>query len=216
MGLTLAQARDVVEDFLDDATNARWSTAQIDVALGFALSACMNDYLAAGGDRFDELQTSTSSAVDGTINLSSVDPYMIRGVTCLVGNRNYPITEIGFEERGVADTTARSITIRYVRGFVLPTNTSHPLVGNGATAGKTWVAFDHWVCAKAALYCSIKDAEGRPELAALEKDARENAIFTSPIPKSYPFPSRPFWYSAYLQYAWNQSAQTLIVCRKGY
>lgn len=214
-GLTLLQARDVVEDFLDDATNARWSTSQVDVGLAFALSACMNDYIAAGGDRFDTtLATTTTSA--GVVDLSSVDPSKIQGVSLLLGTRNFPITEVAYEERGVDDAVVRNITIRYVKSYVLPTNTGHPLVGSGATSAKTWLAFDHWICAKAALYCAIKDAESRPELATLERDARENAIFTASIPKSLPFPMRPHWYSNWLAFAWKQDEQKLVVCRKGW
>lgn len=215
MGLTLTQARSVVLDFLDDVINARWSTSQVDVALAYALSACINDYVAAGGDRFDTTLATTSTSA-GIVDLSSVDPCKIQGVSILLGTRNFPITEVSYEERGLDDGVARSITIRYVKSYVLPTSTGHPLVGAGATAAKSWMAFDHWICAKAALYCSIKDAEARPELATLEKDARENAIFTANIPKSLPFPMRPHWYSNWLAFAWKQDEQKIQVARKGW
>lgn len=215
MGLTLAQARLAVEDFLDDAANVRWSDANIDVALKYALSMCQNDYISAGGDRFDEvLSTSTTSA--GVVDLSSYDPIKLQGVSLTVGTRLFPLTEVGFEERGLDDGTVRSIAIRFVRTFVLPTTTSHPLVGNGATSAKTWFAFDHWICIKAALYCSTKDGERRSDLEALEKEARENVIFTCNIPKSLPFPDRPHWYSIWYAFAWKPDEQKLIVARRGW
>ncbi len=214
MGLTLAEARDVVEDFLDDASNVRWSTSQVDVALKYALSMCLNDYISAGGDRFDEV-LSTTSTTSGTVDLSSYDPVKIQGMTMTVGTRQFPITEIAYEERGLEDSVARSVVLRFVRSYVLPTTTSHALVGNGATAAKSWFAFDHWICIKAALYCSIKDADPRPELAALEKEARENVVFTTSIPKSLAFPQRPHWYSTWIGFSWKADSQKIVLSRRG-
>jgi hypothetical protein len=217
MGLTLAQARDVVEDFLDDPTNARWSTSQIDVALAYALSSCMNDFVAAGGDRFDAVLTTTTTSA-GVVDLSSYDPVKIQGVTVLIGSRYFKLTEVPYEERGIEDATVRNINIRYVRSFVLPTssNTGHGIVSVSGTSAKTWLAFDHWICARAALYCATKDGESRPDLANIEKEARENAIFTTAIPKALPFPTQPHWFSNWLGYAWKQDEQKLVVVRKGW
>jgi hypothetical protein len=215
MGLTLAQARDIVEDFLDDNTNSRWSVAQIDTALGYALNSCLNDYLAGGGERLHEIVNVSTDAL-GKADLSSYNPNFIAGITLSVGNREFRIPEVSWEERGLNDSQIRPLSIRLLRTFSIPSTTSHPLVGVGATGAKTWPAFEHWVCIRAALFCSTKDAEDRADLQRLESEARDNALVLPAIPKAVPFASKPHWYSVWFSWAWDPASQTIQICRKGW
>lgn len=210
---TLADARTIVADHLDDASNDRWSTTQIDRALAQALSACVDDYLAAGGDRFDEILDTTSSTA-GVVDLSSVDPIVIKGVSMLQGAQYWPIKAVRLEEKNIVDDSARSLQIRYVRKFVLPTTTSHDIVGNGATSANSWIAFDNWICAKAALLCAVKDAEARQELRTVEQDIKESCLKHTRVPKSVQFPVRRGYYSSWFGYAWNQNAKDLVMVRQ--
>lgn len=213
MTLTLAQARDVVEDHLDDASNARWTTAQIDVALQMALDQCLNDYITAGGERFDTL-VSITSTTGGIVALTSYDPLVIQGVSVLWGNRYYPIQASRPEERGLADGTARTVQVRYVPRMTIPTTTSHKLVGTGATAYNSWDAFDHWVCVHAAMFCAIKDAELRQELMALENRLGSSVLNHARMPKQRPFPRAYGMYGDHLKWVrdtWTASSKQLAL-----
>lgn len=210
---TLSIARDIVEDHLDDSDNDRWTTTQIDRALGQGLSQCIDEYLASGGDRFDEL-LDTTSTTSGVADLSTIDPLVIKGVTMLQGSRYWPIKSFKLEDKNIIDDTARTLQIRYVRKFVLPTTTSHDIVGNGATSANSWLAFDNWICAKAALFCSVKDAEPRPELRAIEQDLKKSIMQHTKVPKSVPFPIRKPYIPQWFGYVWHQNAKDLILVKQ--
>lgn len=215
MGLTVAQARDIVEDHIDDSGNARWSESQVDNALRYALDSCRKEYLAAGGDRLFEISESTTDS-NGRVDLSSLNPDYIAGVTLVMGNRFFPLSQVQYEERLLNDNAARSIQVRYARTLSLSSTTSHPLVGNGATAAKSFDAFEHWICARAAMFCSVKDADNRPELKELELQAKNAAMFAPHIPQSTAFPGKPHWYSRYYVWTWKPDEQKLQLARKGW
>lgn len=220
MTLTLAQARLVVQDHLDDTPTSgidgdRWTAAQVDTGLSFALSQCLDEYVSSGGDRFDEI-LDTSSNTSGEVDLSTVDPIEIKGISLLQGGTYWPIKSYRLEEKNIIDTTVRTLQIRYVRKFVLPTTTTHKIMGNGATAANSWDAFDHWVCAKAALFCSTKDAEGRPEIKQLAEDLRFSVLSHTKVPKSVPFPARRNWYSQWIGWVWSQNAKKVVLTLRNY
>jgi hypothetical protein len=210
--MDLATARTVVLDHLDDAGGDRWNSTQVDTALAYALSQCVDEYISSGGDRFDELVDSTSNT-SGEVDLSTIDPLRIKGVSFLQGSIYWPIKQYRVEEKNRIDDTARTIQIRYIRKFVLPTNTSHQIVGVGATSGNSWLAFDNWICAKAALFCAVKDAEARPELKVLEQDMRGSVMSHTKIPQSVPFPVRRPYFSQWYGYVYHQNAKKLIMIK---
>lgn len=215
MALTLAEARTIVADHLDDASNDRWTTAQLDIGLKFALGACTDDYAANGGDRLQKV-LSTTSDTSGLIDLSSVDPKKILGVALTIGNRFFPVSECTYEERGLNDSSARSFTVRYMPTFTLPTNTGHPIVGSAATAAKTFDSFDNWICSRAALFCSIKDADARQELRVLEQELRRTVMEYPKIPRATAFPDRPHWYSNWFVWAYKPDDQKIQMARRGW
>lgn len=215
--MLLSTAREIVLDHLDDTNDGsgngdRWSSAQIDRGLEQALSQCVDEYVSSGGDRLDQL-LDTTSTTSGEVDMSTIDPLDIKGVSLLEGLRYWPIKSYRLEEKNIIDTTARSLQIRYVRKFVLPTNTAHHIVGVGATVGNSWLAFDNWICAKAALYCSIKDAEGRPEIKAMAEDVRYSVMAHTKIPKAVPFPTRKPYISQWYGYVYHQNTKKLILVR---
>lgn len=211
--VTLAQARSIVSDHLDDAGNDRWSTAQIDSALQLSLSMCIDDYCSAGGDRLDVLHSGTTST-SGELDLSSQNPLVIKGVSVLQGSTYWPIKAVRFEDRNIQDNSQKTLQVRYVPKFVLPTNTGHPLVGSGATAANSWDALDNWICSRAALFCSIKDAEARQELRAMDNEIRSSVLTHARIPGALPFPTPRKYLSAWFGYIWDQSDKTIIMVRQ--
>jgi hypothetical protein len=212
MVLTLAQARSVVQDHLDD-DGTRWSTAQIDVGLGVSLSSCLHDYVSGGGDRFDVIDSFTSTST-GLIDMSAVSPLTIRGMTLIIGQRYYPILQRQIEYSSLLDSVSRNFEIRYSRILSLPTNTAHPLVGAGATSAGSWDTFDHWICARAAMFCTVKDAEQRPELLQLEQTLSGSVMTTVKIPSALPFPGQPRFYGQLLAWTWRRESNSIQIVRK--
>jgi hypothetical protein len=148
------------------------------------------------------------------VDLSSVLPLTIRGVALLYGSRYWPIQIVPAEMRGVNDSEARTVQVRYVRKYAIPSDTSHPLVGVGATAAPSWDAFDHWVCARAALHCAVKDAELRPELVTMEEQARDNVLAAPASDSARPFPGQRGMISDWLGYFWNPGAVAINLVKK--
>lgn len=215
--LTLTEARTTVGQLLDDPNNRQWSTTQIDFALRSALSRCLVDYVGAGGERFDEQGTGTSSASDGTLSLTSTPPLMIRHVTIDVSDTFIPIRAATKRDKFRADTTARSLVYVFVRELALPSTTSHPLVGNGATAANTWDAFDMWVVARAALQLATKEDKLSSALAALETDLRASCTMRARIPAASEWPRQRGAGSAYdlLRWTWLPASNQLQLCNVG-
>lgn len=217
MTLDLATARAIVLDHLDDTNDGagngdRWSSTQVDRGLSFALSQCVDEYISSGGDRLDEI-LSTQSTAAGVVDMSTIDPLDIKGISLLAGTRYWQIKGYRVEEKNIIDDTIRDVQIRYVRKFALPSTTTHKIVGNGATAGNSWDAFDNWICAKAALYCSIKDAESREEIKSLAEDMRFSVMSHTKVPTAVPFPTAKPYLSQWIGWVYHQNAKQIILVK---
>lgn len=212
---TLADARIIVADHLDDPNNRRWTTTQIDRALQPAVSTCVSEYADAGGKQFDVETSATTSASTGAVALTSSDPLLIRNVQVLSGERYSPVMPARRIDRTAADKVARTLRCDVVRNYTIPTTASHALVGNGATPAPTWPAFDNWVCAEAALLCGIKDNDMRPGLEAMAGRFRSAVLARANSGKSRPLPlPRDELAWAYdLGWTWDPTAQTIYLVR---
>ena len=211
--MTLAEARTNAAQLLDDPNSRRWSTTQVDFALQSAVSRCLQDYVGNGGERFDAEITANTSAVDGTLALSSYTPLVIKSVTLDTGDVFVPIRASTKRDKFKADTTERALVVLYVRDYVLPSTTSHALVGNGATSANTWAAFDHWCVVRAAMQLSAKDADGRGDLQALEADLAQSCLMRTNNPVALEWPRRSSRGIAdALRWTWLPSSQQLQVC----
>ena len=212
--LTLAEARTAVASHLDDPNNVRWSTADLDRGLATALAACLSDYASAGGDAFD-VEVSASSA-SGVVDLTSSAPLLVRAVQVQdSGGAYWTLRPAMLQDRVEVDSEAtRTVKVVVVRDYTLPSTTSHPLVGNGATAAPSWLAFDQWVCAEAALFCGIKDNDRRPGLQALAEKMRANVLGRINTPRSRPLrlPRHARWDLAQaLHYVWAPTTSRLTL-----
>lgn len=218
MPLTLAQARVQLQNHLDD-DGTRWSTTgsagatEVDLALAWARDVCLREYIGSGGHRFDITEELTSSS-SGLIDLSTHDPIAVRGLTMKVGTRHFPLSEVKPEQRNINDDTARTFVVRYAKPYTGPTDTTHPLVGTGATAAPTWDSFDHWVIAKAAVFLAVKDGEPRPELSALESMARDAVLLTPVIPKAVRFPGATVWYGTWFAYHYRPDLKKIQIVKR--
>lgn len=213
MSYTLAEARTRVQMYLDD-DGTRWTTAEIDNMLRVAVDQVIREYTAAGGNRFD-ISASLSSTAAGLISLASLTPVVVRGLTLVVGSRHFPISETSPEERNVLDDTIRSFMVRYVRSYPFPTNTGHPLIGDGASvAPGSWEGLEHLAMLRAAILLSTKDAEPRQELVAQEQVARDLMMVDPPTPKAARFPGPGHWYSGVFAWVWRPDLQSVQIVRK--
>jgi hypothetical protein len=211
MALTLAEARAVVSDHLDD-DGTRWATAKVDTGLSAALSACLRDYVDAGKDALAE-QVNASSTTAGVLDLSTYKPIKIHSISVKVGTTYYPVRAVDPGQRERDDTTARDCYVYLTRDFALPSNTGHPLVGIGATAAGASHAFDQWVCARAALYLSTKDDDDRAPVARMVADLRDTCLKEPIRPSSRMFAPPPRFYTRLLRWYYNPRTGGLHLCR---
>lgn len=206
-GITLAQARTKVARYLNDASNERWSTSEIDDALADALSTCIRQYAAAGGDRFNEEVDETPDS-NQLVDLSSYDPIEIAQVWIKRSGFSWPISYVKHQEAGRAPTGTYDVRIFLIRTPVFPDTTTYPLVQSAAnTAMKSWREFDQWVCVKAAIDLSTKDGEGRPDLVAIERQLSKS-IMNNPVQvRASKFPKAYRGLSEAIRYTYEPSTQ---------
>lgn len=210
--MDLAAARAQLLSHLDD-DGTRWSTTEQDRALAWALDSCLRELIGAGNSRL-ETHGSFTSGSTGLIDVSTHVPFSVQGVSLQVGQRYFRIPEIKPEERNILDDTARTYLVRYTKGYVLPTNSAHPLVGVGSTAAQTWDALEHWIIVRAAIMASAKDAEERPDLVRLEQMARDAAMLDPHIPKTMRFPGPGHWYTSIFAWYWLPDVRKIQVVRR--
>lgn len=226
MTLTVRAARETVLEHLDDESGDRFARAtgsntesftKIDRALRSSISRCVDDYIAHGGDRFDEvIDVSTDST--GTVSLAGYDNPSIRGVLIVPDSDGsmYPIEPGDKLARADMDSEARDLKVTIVRRFTLPDPLDEDDLLLGLTAGvaRSWDAFDHWVCARAAIQLGIKDDELRRALTATTDDLKSSVLGTRRTPSYLPWPSpsmRRTRFSRALRWTWLQREQTLAL-----
>tara|TARA_R110000868_G_scaffold130444_4_gene340104 strand:- start:95 stop:754 length:660 start_codon:yes stop_codon:yes gene_type:complete len=186
MAHTLAAARDSVRRLLDDdGSNQRYATSAIDQALQDALSRGLSDYASAGGDVFD---TEASVATVAGVATLTGPIILVRSVQISVGNSRHTVRPMRRVDRRLVDVSVRTLLVELVRDYVLPTNTAHPFVGDGATPANSWHGFDMWCFSMAALQLGITDNDQRPGLNDLEQRLRSDVMRRANAPISRPMP----------------------------
>jgi hypothetical protein len=215
----LSECRTRVAGWLDttiSTSGTRWTTAELDVALGGALSRGINE-ISKHTDMFDLETTGTTSASDGSLSLASVVPLRVKSVGLVVGNYVYEVQAKSGHRRGIEDETARSVIVTYVREYTLPTDPTKALVSVSGVAANSWLAFDDWICALAALDLARKDSEGKriQAMTALEAQMKRDALShcSSPAGGDWPRPqSNPM--VGNLRWQWKPSTTTLYLVQE--
>lgn len=222
-GYTLAEARTRLgTDRLDDPNNRRWVAATLDRALQSALTRTLDDlYRETGGVRLREEASITSSAT-GTIDLtdatafpSGKTPLHIASLSVTVGNDRIPVYKAKAQDRQSPDNEARDYFVYYIPDFQIPTNTAHPLIGNGATASPgTWRTLEDLVILEAAIDCAARDPKGRAarELRVLRNETRERVIDTL-TNRTRRFPPHGRWYP-YLYWHHVVEDEEIVISRR--
>lgn len=223
MPMRWLDAREQVLENLDDESGQRYaretgtnteSFRKLDRKLKSALCACLDDYVAAGGDRFNEsLPTATTS---GTAGLAAEYVRHIVDVRVDNGVSTYRLAEGDVGAGGLPDETDRDLLLTVVRWFEPPQvpDPQDLLMGTEVGAAPSWDAFDEWVCARAALDLGVKDKEGDRQaiLANLEARLRRSVMGAKRTPSSKPWPERslpPFFLSGRLRWMWLPHDQEL-------
>lgn len=179
---TLAQARKLVREYLDDRGGVRWDASTVDLALRSALSACLDDYRAEGGDRFDE-DVDVSTASDGTVSLASYDPLDVSAVLVSVTGGFVALKGGDRLALGQADQTARDLRVVLTRRRDVPTDPDDLLVGGEVGAARSWPAFDQWVCARAALQLGSTDDDRRQALRESLAECKRSSLAHARSPR---------------------------------
>jgi hypothetical protein len=188
-GLTVGESRALVSQFLDDKDQRRWPSAEINTALQYSLAACLSKYIEEGGSLFDvETTLSTNSA--GLCDLSSLGNILRIGpVQYATGSAPFsywPVLPAKVRDREIDVPGVYSLRITYVKEFILSSNSSYPLIGDGAVAAPSTHGFDAWVCAESALLLGIKDNDQRPGLERIAAKLEEDALHKLNNPRTMP------------------------------
>lgn len=208
MPITVQQAIDAVYSHLDDQNATRWTSAEVQSALSSALSRCVNDYDAAGGDRFREEITGTSTTAGVVSALSSIDVIAVQNVSVQMGNVWQRIRATRRADEDLVDAVVRTVRLQFVREPTLSTTLSNPLLTNA------WRAFEDWVVAEAALQCGIKDNDMRPGLEALTAKAQNSVMskLNTPVFRASAH-DRVFDISTDLRWSWVPSTKLVYLSR---
>jgi len=188
-GLTVAEARALVSQNLDDQNQRRWPESEINTALQYSLAACLSKYIEEGGSLFDrEASLSTNSA--GLCDLTTLGNILrigpVQYVTGSAPFSYWPVMPAKVRDREIDVPGVYSLRITYVKEYTLPANAGYPLIGDGAVSAPSTHAFDAWVCAEAALLLGVKDNDQRPGLERLAAKLEEDALHKLNNPRTMP------------------------------
>lgn len=221
MAYTIASARAQVLAHLDDESGARFarvagatSYVKLDRALRSAVDRCLDDYVKAGGDRFNE-HVSVTTDTDGAVALGAYEPLKIQGVLYAPTGGFLSAIEPGDDVGGYRhDANARDLTLVIVRRFPIADtpNEDDLLLGASAGAARSWDAFDEWVCCRAAIQLGVKDDELRKSLVLTRDDLEKSVLGGSRNPVSLPWGrerARRASIAASMQWLWTSRTQTL-------
>lgn len=188
-GLTVAEARELVSQNLDDQSQRRWPESEINTALQYSLAACLSKYIEEGGNLFDQeasLSTNSAGLCDLTTlgNILRIGP--VQYVTGSAPFSYWPVMPAKPRDREIDVPGVYSLRITYVKEYTLSANGNYPLIGDGAVSAPSTHAFDAWVCAEAALLLGVKDNDQRPGLERLAAKLEGDAIRKLNNPRTMP------------------------------
>jgi hypothetical protein len=179
--ISVADARERVRRHLDDqgTTAPRFADAEIDQEISTALSATVEEYARAGGERFDvETLVTTTSA--GIADLSDIDIIDIRCVSIDTGAGLVPLEPGDRASRRQVATGVRDLSAVVVLRPALPDDDEDPLL-EGA-----WPDIEALIVARAALYLCPKSIETRVQrLELVIADLKDTVMRHARVPRSY-------------------------------
>lgn len=205
---TLAVARTRARTHHLDDDGTRWSDTETDEALKAALSACMNEYVSAGG-RHWATDTGDVTTTSGAYDISSLNPLEIHGVSLKRNSLYYPLSrQESTETRRESSSSDLTIRVWFTPNFAFPTSTSEALIGDTIDPPE-WPAFDEWVCCRAALIMAPKDDERLASLERVEGLLRESVLAAVTRTRSrLPSPPRSSW-SRWYAWTWDPRDQEI-------
>ncbi len=205
--LTVARTRARTHHLDDDGT--RWSDTETDEALEAALSACMDEYCAAGG-RHWATEADDVTASSGEYDMSSLNPLHIHGVSRKQSTIYYPLHQIAQSDVRRESGNDYTVKIFYTPTFAFPTSGANNLIGDSVSP-PVWKAFDEWVCCRAALIMASKDDERLANLERVEQMLRAGIMNRLMATKSRTPSMRKVGWSKWLGYAWDPRTQKVII-----
>lgn len=211
-GTTLVQAIADVRGYIDDSEGRRWDRDQCKRAIHSALSGAMELYGRTGGDRFDVEGSFSAVGADG-VSLITENPIAIRQVLIADGadGWTWAVRAADPAVRGVADTSTRTLTIRYMPSPLMPEHDDDVLCGLIPGVQRPWPAFERWVCMRAARELGIKDKDERSELHAAEAKLEAECLAMERTPRALPWSSgRPGRFGD-LRWLWLHQTATLKI-----
>jgi hypothetical protein len=153
--MILSDAIDRVELYIDDTSNDRWTTAEISQKLEVALDSVVNQYVARGGTRLDDVLELTTDST-GYLTLSGYNPIAISSVQLNNGGTYFAIPEVTASQVVQPSNTTHNLRVRMVKTPTFPATNSDSFVYHNNMSSKL---MDELVVLKAARLCLTKDKE---------------------------------------------------------
>ena len=223
MPYKVSDAREQVLEHLDDESGDRYAREtgsnttnyrKIDRALKVAVSTCVDDYCARGGDRFNENLAVSTTATAGKADLSTYKTAHVRSVRVSSNSVLYRIEEGDVGAGGRPDLTVRALELQIVRRFEMASAPDEDdlLMGITGTVARSWDAFDEWVCARASDALGAKDNERRDGLLRILARCEKAVFQHKRTPAAHPWPERnvsELYLSGRLRWLWFPHEQEL-------
>lgn len=207
--MILSDARSLVQEYLDAASDPRWDSANIDDALEGQMSLTLNEYTEGGGERLLEIVSVTTDST-GKVDLSAYDPMHIRSCAIVRNGRRYILGRTSAMER-VDAAKADTLEVIMMRKWGVSTNALDPLIYSAAATANSWDAMEHLICIRAAIELAVKDEDTRKALKALEARYLRGVMSTTSAHGARPMPGRRRVRSPYT-WAWLPGEQAIQMC----
>ena len=215
--MTLADARTWTAFLVDDTSNKRFSTTDIDIALKGAVAATIDDFMSRGMQQFTRFQSVTTDAT-GAVDLSSYDPRTISAIQLDTGGNYYTLSPLNLSRKVRKDSAVRNLEIAYVPRHTFPTTTTWPLIGSTTTSLGSWRAFDELCCCRAAATLLVRNNEINKALESMKTALQRTVMTLVDTPQEEDVPRRVGYYGDWLNWSYdheNQTAQILIDIARG-
>lgn len=214
-GMTLLEAETYIrEDILDDPDARRYTDAQVQRAVKLALSETHEEYLAQGGEQFDQVISSLNPDSSGDIDLSSYDPAAIKSVMLVTGNNYFhklEPTDQHDKELQVTDTSL-NVSVRLARVPTYPDADGEYLLQDSSNNQLvSWFAFEDLICVRAALRLCRKDNEIPAGLRADEERLRKSVMLKNPLRVRELQSNDKTWYEMLYRYYYNPQTQKISI-----
>lgn len=178
--MLLSEARSRVRNVIDDVEAERQTTAQVDAALKAGQAEALLWAVSEGSNLFT-LEASITSSSAGVVNLSSLTPLRVSGVSIRSGTSRFPVRPCSPMDVLETYAAAETLLVSYVPRPVFPASDSAAFVWSSSAVSVP--PLDGLMCMIAASELKITEGEQLAGLEARKEELRKAAKHLIDIPQ---------------------------------